>query len=93
MVVLAVLLALTPLYGFAAEPGTVDQQTAGQALSSEKETTWVCTYQSPERAKPQYFRGRGGQYEYRGGRPERAGQMQCKSMTGDEVKVFRHCPI
>jgi len=93
MVVLAVLLALSPLYVFAAAgPGAADQRTAEQALSSEEGTTWVCTYQQPERAKPQYYRGRGGQLEYRAWRPERTGQMQCKATTGDEVKVFRYCP-
>ena len=90
-VVLAVLLALSPLYVLAAGPGAADQQTAGQALSSEKGTPMICTYQQPERAKPQYIRGRGGQLEY-AGRPERAGQMQCKAPTGDEVKIFRYCP-
>jgi hypothetical protein len=91
MVVLGVLLALSPLYVLAAGAGAADQQTAAQALSSEKGTTWVCTYQEPERAKPQYIRGRGGQLEYVR-RPERTGQMRCKATTGDEVKVFGYCP-
>ena len=91
MLILAVLLALSPLYSFAAGPGAADQQSGGQALSSEKGTPMICTYQQSERAKPQYIRGRAGQLEY-AGRPERAGQMQCKAPTGDEVKIFRYCP-
>jgi hypothetical protein len=91
MVVLAVLLALSPVYGFAAGPEAANQLTTGQALSSEKEGTWVCTFE-PQRAQPQYYRGRAGQLEYRRARPDQAGQLQCKATTGDEVRVFRYCP-
>ena len=90
-VVLAVLLVLSPFYVLAAGLGPADQQAAEQALSSEKGTTWVCTYQQPERSKSQYIRGRAGQLEYVR-RPERTGQMQCKAATGDEVKIFGYCP-
>jgi len=91
VVLVAALLALSPIYGLAAGFGAADQQAAGPALSSEKGTTWVCTLQPPERATEQYTRGRAGQLEYMR-RPERAGQMQCKATIGNELRVL-YCPI
>ena len=92
IIVLAVLLLSSPLTGYAAGPVTVDQHTAGQILTSETGSTWTCSFQ-PERAGADYYRGRAGQFERRVVRSDLSnrGRLECRALTGGDVKVFSGC--
>ena len=89
---MALLLVSAPLLsqGFGLE--TADQHTPGAVLASDSRTSLICAYQA-ERSVPEYYRGRAGQLERRGGRTDTVnrGRLVCKSPAGDVVRIFSNC--
>lgn len=96
MVALAIVLVLGPVMGLSAPVTAADENPSGMLQPAVHDNKCICAYETTKQAPyPEYYRGRMGQLERRGGtlEPVEKKTLVCRLYTGDSVKVVKTCPI
>ena len=96
MIALVVVLVLGPVMGFPVPVRAADENPSGMLQPAVHDKDCICAYETTKQTPyPEYYRGRMGQLERRGGRQEPVEKktLVCRLYTGDSARIVKTCPI